>query len=63
MLKAGTVAGGVRALVATDSVTGFACAPTRIVVDGDVDVVSSGTLRAIGLEPGETAIVWCDNAQ
>ncbi|MFZ4121590.1 MAG: arginine N-succinyltransferase [Caulobacterales bacterium] len=63
MLKAGTVAGGVRALVATDSVTGFACAPTRIVVDGDVAVVSSGTLRAIGLEPGETAIVWCDNAQ
>lgn len=53
---------GRRALVATPSIRGYRCAPTRAEMHGEEALVSPGVLAALRLEAGAKALVWIDDA-
>ena len=75
-VEAGHVTQGRRALLATNGVKGFACAPVRVELQGshlqgahlqgahlgDTVCASPAALAALNLEAGETARIWIADA-
>ncbi len=60
-LEAGQApANAVRALIARPDIATYRCVPARVSVSATVAHVDVDTLKALGLESGAEALVWCD---
>ncbi len=53
----------VRALVAKPSVASFRCVSSEIAVRDGAAFAGAGVHEALGLEDGETALIWCNDAR
>jgi len=54
--------GASRVLVATPRLEGFRCVATRASVKDGAAHIESGALKALGLNPGEEALIWSEHA-
>jgi arginine/ornithine N-succinyltransferase beta subunit len=54
--------GARRALVALPRIDGFRCVSTRATMADGAAHVDAAALAALGLQPGEEALVWSEDA-
>ncbi|KAF0180082.1 MAG: arginine N-succinyltransferase [Alphaproteobacteria bacterium] len=57
------VANPVRALAAKPSVAAFRCVSAEIEVQDGAALAGAGVHEALGLQDGETALIWCNDAR
>jgi arginine N-succinyltransferase len=56
------VEGGVRAIVARPSIADYRCTGARVAMKDGVAFTDGGAHAALGLEDGDTALIWCSDA-
>ena len=56
------VAGATRALAARPSIADFRCVATDIAVKDGAALMDADVAATLGLDDGETALIWCNDA-